>query len=177
MDGYYLGAMKYNEVHGTAVEVLGWDPASQTGLFTGNFESTDDGKTMGQTLLDEGADIIMPVAGPVGGGTLAVMKERGTGLLIGVDTDWSLQYPDDAEYILASVLKNMDLFVFDTIRNTINGRFKGENYVGTLKNKGVGVGYSSAWEDQVPQELKDEIAKLIEDIIAGNVQTLPAPAQ
>jgi basic membrane lipoprotein Med (substrate-binding protein (PBP1-ABC) superfamily) len=177
MDGFYLGVMKYNEVHGTAVEVLGWDPASQTGLFTGNFESTDDGKTMGQTLLDEGADIIMPVAGPVGGGTLAVMKERGTGLLIGVDTDWSLQYPDDAQYILASVLKNMDLFVFETIRNTINGRFKGENYLGNLKNKGVGLGYSSAWEEQVPQELKDEIAALVEEIIAGTVLTLPAPAQ
>jgi basic membrane protein A len=177
MDGYYLGVMKYNEVHGTAVEVLGWDPASQTGLFTGNFESTDDGKTMGQTLLDEGADIIMPVAGPVGGGTLAVMKERGTGLLIGVDTDWSLQYPDDAQFILASVLKNMDLFVFETIRNTINGRFKGENYLGNLKNKGVGLGYSSAWEEQVPQELKDEIAALVEEIIAGTVVTLPAPAQ
>ena len=62
--------------HGTAVEVLGWDPATQTGLFAGNFDSTDDGRRLGESLLDEGADIIMPVAGPVGLGTLAVMKER-----------------------------------------------------------------------------------------------------
>jgi len=72
MDGYALGAKAYNEKHGTNVEVLGWDPFTQTGLFTGNFESTDDGRTMGQTLMDEGADIIMPVAGPVGLGTAGI---------------------------------------------------------------------------------------------------------
>ncbi len=50
MDGFALGAKAYNEKHGTNVQVLGWDPVTQTGLFTGNFESTDDGRTMGQTL-------------------------------------------------------------------------------------------------------------------------------
>ena len=34
MDGFALGAAHYNEVHGTDVRVLGWDPAAQTGLFT-----------------------------------------------------------------------------------------------------------------------------------------------
>ncbi len=80
MDGFYLGVQKYNEVHGTSVEVLGWDPASQTGLFAGNFESLDDGRRLGESLLDEGADIIMPVAGPVGAGTLAVSGRAPDGL-------------------------------------------------------------------------------------------------
>src|SRR3990170_3433687 len=71
MDGFALGVDYYNQQKGTNVEVLGWDPATQTGLFTGNFESTDDGRLMGETLMDEGADIIMPVAGPVGLGTAA----------------------------------------------------------------------------------------------------------
>ena len=74
MDGFYCGVQYYNEKNGTNVEVLGWDPATQKGLFTGNFESTDDGRAMGETLMDEGADIIMPVAGPVGLGTAAAVK-------------------------------------------------------------------------------------------------------
>ena len=81
MDGFVLGVEKYNEVHGTYVQTLGWDIAAQDGLFAGNFESTDDGRTLGESLLDEGADIIMPVAGPVGAGTLAVLEERGTGMI------------------------------------------------------------------------------------------------
>jgi basic membrane protein A len=125
MDGFYMGVQKYNEVNGTEVEVLGWDPATQTGLFTGNFESTDDGRRLGETLLDEGADIIMPVAGPVGAGTLAVLEERGTGLLLGVDTDWSAPqaFPESADFILASALKNMDAWVVDTVGQVIDGTF------------------------------------------------------
>ena len=71
MDGFVLGVEEYNAVHGADVQVLGWDPYARNGLFVGNFESTDDGRTMGESLMDEGADIIMPVAGPVGAGTLA----------------------------------------------------------------------------------------------------------
>ncbi|MEA3440475.1 MAG: BMP family ABC transporter substrate-binding protein, partial [Chloroflexota bacterium] len=37
MDGFSMGVDYYNQQKGTSVEVLGWDPASQTGLFTGNF--------------------------------------------------------------------------------------------------------------------------------------------
>ena len=55
MDGFYYGVMYYNEVNGTSVEVLGWDPVEQTGLFAGNFESTDDGRRLGEALMDEGA--------------------------------------------------------------------------------------------------------------------------
>ena len=69
-------------------------PIAQTGLFTGNFESTDDGRTMGETLMDEGADIIMPVAGPVGLGTAAAVKDRGNAYMIGVNSDWYLTAPD-----------------------------------------------------------------------------------
>ncbi len=66
MDGFWAGVQYYNAQKGTSVEVLGWDPASQTGSFTGNFESKEDGRTLGLAFMDEGADIIMPVAGPVG---------------------------------------------------------------------------------------------------------------
>jgi basic membrane protein A len=60
-----------------------------TKLYVGNFNSTDDGKRAGESLMDEGADIIMPVAGKVGLGTAAAVKERGK-MLIGVDTDWTV---------------------------------------------------------------------------------------
>ncbi len=173
MDGFAMGVKYYNEVKGTSVQVLGWDPATQTGLFAGNFDSTDDGRRLGESLLDEGADVIMPVAGPVGEGTLAVLKERGTGLLIGVDTDWAVKYPDSADFILASVLKNMDVFVQNTYRAVITGAFVGENYLGTLKNGGVGIGISSAWKDKIPAETLAELDQLTKDIIAGTLPTMP----
>jgi basic membrane protein A len=174
MDGYAMGVAKYNEVHGTAVEVLGWDMAAQEGLATNNFDSTDDGRKMAETLLDEGADIIMPVAGPVGLGSLAVMAETNSGLLIGVDSDWSVANPDKADFILASALKKIDVFVMDSCEKVMAGTFKGgEDYALTLENGGVGLGYGSAWAAKVPAALKAEIEGLIPQIIAGEIAVMP----
>jgi basic membrane protein A len=115
----------------------------------------------------------MPVAGPVGLGTLALFKERGTGMLIGVDTDWAGMYPDDAQFILASALKNMDKWVTATIGQVIQGTFKGEQYLGTLENGGVGLGISPAYTDQIPPEILAELEQLKADINAGKVKTMP----
>jgi basic membrane protein A len=172
MDGFVLGVEYYNEVKGTDVQALGWDPATQTGLFVGNFESTDDGRTMGESLMDEGADVIMPVAGPVGGGTLAVLEERGSGYLVGVDNDWALGFPNQADYILVSVMKNMDVYVYNTIEQALNGEFAGGNFIGTLENGGVGLAYGGV---DIPADLKAEVEALIPMIIAGDIPTLPAP--
>ena len=173
MDGYVLGVEHYNAVHGTDVEVLGWEIDTQKGLATGDFENTDNGRVLGESLLDEGVDIIMPVAGPVGLGTLAAMEDRGTGLLIGVDNDWSRYYPAFADYILASAMKNMDKFVYDTVAALVDGEFEAGNWIGTLDNGGVGIAYGSSWIDLIPDDLKDEIEQISVEIIAGTISTLP----
>ncbi len=174
MDGYYMGMAKYNEVHGTSVELLGWDPVTQVALEVGNFESLDDGRALGEQLLDEGADIIMPVAGPVGLGTLAVMAERNTGLLIGVDNDWSVANPDKADFVLASALKKIDVFVYDSVKQVVDGTFAGGSaYFLTLENDGVGLKYGSAWESKVPADLLAEVAGLAAGIISGDTATVP----
>jgi basic membrane protein A len=155
--------------------LLGWDPVTQKGLEVGNFESLDDGRALGEQLLDEGADIIMPVAGPVGLGTLAVLAERKTGMLIGVDNDWSVGNPDKADYVLASALKKIDVFVYDSVKQVVDGTFAGGSaYFLTLENQGVGLQYGSAWAAQVPADLKAEIEALIPGIIAGTIATVPA---
>ncbi len=171
-DGFYLGIQAYNEAHGTDVELIGWDPVAQDGLFTGDFTDTDKGRTMTETLLDAGADIIMPVAGPVGAGSLAVFEERDAGLLIGVDTDWSTFFPDQAQYVLASAMKRMDLVVFDAIAAGVDGTFEGGNYTGTLENGRVGMTVGSAWLDQVPADLLAEIEALAAQIISGEVSAV-----
>jgi len=173
MDGYALGVQAYNEKHGTAVEVLGWDPAQQTGLFTGNFESTDDGRTMGETLMDEGADVIMPVAGPVGLGTAAAAKERGNVYIVGVDTDWYVTAPEYSDIILTSVMKYMDVTTFNAIKAVQDGTFEGGVTVGNLENGGVGLAEFHDLDSMVSAELKSELEQIKADIIAGKLATAP----
>lgn len=173
MDGFALGAAYYNQQNGTNVEVLGWDPATQTGLFTGNFESTDDGKTQGNNLLDEGADIIMPVAGPVGLGTAQAVKERGNAYIIGVDSDWYLTAPDYKDIILTSVLKNMDITTMQSIEQAKDGSFAGGVIVGNLENGGVGLASFHDLDAMVSADLKAQLDQVAADIVAGTIKTKP----
>jgi len=161
MDGFYYGVQKYNADNGTKVEVLGWDPAAQSGLFTENFESLDDGRTFAQNLVDEGADIVMPVAGP----------ELGTDklMIIGVDADqYNLDTANQKVY-LTSVLKNMDVTTFNAIKAAVDGTFEGGVTVGTLANGGVGLAPFHDFDGSVPQELKDQLETLKTGIIDGSV--------
>jgi basic membrane protein A len=168
MKGLEAGVKYYNMKHDTKVEVLGWETAKDEGLFTGNFESTDDGRRFAESLMDEGADIILPVAGPVGLGSAAACQERGT-MLIGVDTDWYVSAPEFQKTYLTSILKNMDVAVFDAIKAVQDGTFKGGAYVGTLKNNGVGIAPFHEFDAKVPAALKAEIEQAKKDLIAGTI--------
>ncbi len=127
-----FGVNYYNTQNGAAVEVLGWDNAVNDGVFAGNFESTDDGRRLAEVFFDEGCDIIMPVAGPVGLGSAAAAQERGLAV-IGVDTDSFVSAPEFADVWLTSVVKKMDVAVFDTIKAAMDGTLTlGDDYLGTL---------------------------------------------
>ncbi len=171
MDAFAMGVQYYNEKNGTDVQVLGWDPATQEGLFAGNFESTDDGRTLGQTLMDEGADIIMPVAGPVGLGTAAAVQEHGDAWVIGVDYDWTVSADQYKDIIFTSVLKAMDTAVLEASRSVNDGTFAGGTYVGTLENGGVGLGELPA--GAVSDTVLADLESIKAEIIAGTIQTLP----
>jgi basic membrane protein A and related proteins len=178
MDGFVLGARHYDSVHGTTTTVLGWDPEAETGLFTNNFVSLDDGRSFAQNLMDEGADIILPVAGPVGLGSAAAIQEANAAganvMLIGVDTDMYISAPEYGDILLVSILKNMDVSVFDTIQTIIDTGGIGDEYVGTLENDGVGLSPFHDFDGIVPDSLRAELDAITAEIIAGTIQTSPA---
>ena len=167
MNGFVNGVNHWNDVNDGAVQVIGWSVEDQDGLFTGNFESLDDGRAFGQNLLDEGADVILPVAGPVGLGTAAVCQETGACLMIGVDADQFFSAPDFADVWLTSIQKNMDVAVFNTIQNVLVLGSLGNQYNGTLANGGVGL--APVHDVPYPEGMEAELAQLEADIIAGTV--------
>ena len=171
MDGFYYGVQKYNADNGTKVEVLGWDPKTQKGLFTENFEKLDDGRTFAQNLVDEGADIVMPVAGPVGLGSAALATELGTDklMIIGVDSDQFESDTANQAVYLTSVLKNMDVTTFNAIQAVADGTFAGGVTVGTLANGGVGLAPYHDMDSMVSPELKEQMTALQAGIIDGSV--------
>jgi basic membrane protein A len=172
-DGWYYGAQQYNKVHGTSVKVIGYDPLNPgKATVTGSWTDADKGRSLGASMMDEGADIILPVAGGVGAATAAVMKERGKGYIIGVDQDWTQTYPAYLPQILVSVLKSVDVHVYDAIKRITSNTWEGGDYVLTLANGGTALAYNSTIA--VPDALKAEVADLAKKIISGEI-TIPAP--
>jgi basic membrane protein A len=82
-----------------------------------------------------------------------------------------------AEYcplFLTSILKNMNIAVFDQVSAVVDGSFTGGLYGGTLENGGVGIAEYHEFDASVPQELKDAITELQAGIIDGSVSVNPA---
>ena len=170
MDGFADGVAAYNAAKGTNVQLLGWDKASQNGSFTQSFDDQALGKQQAQQFIDQGADIIMPVAGPVGLGAAAAAKEHGSTYIIGVDSDWFLTSPDYSSIILTSVMKEIGASVEQAVTDSVEGKFTSAPYVGTLENGGVSIAPFHDFDSKVPQELKDDIVKLTDQIKSGELK-------
>ena len=168
MEGFAQGVAYYNADNGADVTVLGWDSDAQDGLFTGNFESLEDGRAFAENLADEGADIILPVAGPVGLGAAALVQERGL-RLIGVDADWTQTAAEFDDVILTSILKNIDVAVLDAATAVHDGT-TGPLLVSTLESGGVGFApVTNAWNEGTG--LDEALEAISAGIIDGSIPT------
>ena len=176
MDGFADGVTAYNEENGTDVQVLGWDVEGQTGSFTGDFENVGAGQTLAEQFIAQNADIIMPVAGPVGLGAAAAAQSAGDVLIVGVDSDW-YESTDYGDIVLTSVVKGIGASVQSTVTDYINDEFDNTAYIGTLENGGVSLAPFHDLESEVPQELIDRLAELEEEIISGEltVESVSSP--
>jgi basic membrane protein A len=167
--GYQAGMEHYNEVHGTEVELIGWDNETGEGLHTGDFMDLTKGKEATESLFDEGVDIFIPVGGLIGAPGFDVARERG-GYGIWVDVDGYDLLPEARDVLLTSVMKKMDTSVYSVIEETMEDQFKGcDVYIGDLANDGVGIAPYHDLEDAIPDELKAEIEDLKQKIISGEI--------
>jgi basic membrane protein A len=178
MNGLSAGVRAYNQDNGASVEVLGWNADTQTGVEISTdpavgFDNAAEGRRVAEDFIAEGADILLPVAGPTGLGTAAAAQDAGGVSLLWVDDDGCVTAPEFCPLFLTSILKNMDVSAFETTMSVIDGTFAGGLFVGTLENEGVGLAPYHEFEDVIPQELKDKIEELRQGIIAGTVSVNP----
>ncbi len=131
--------------------------------YSGDFVKSDLCKTVAENQIGQGAQVLFQVAGGCGLGTLTAAAQHGI-WGIGVDKD---QY-NDAKRVLTSGVKRVDLGVYNVIKTTMDGKFKGnQDLQFTLANGGMSVGKINP---AVPQEFIDKMNELKQRIIAGEVQ-------
>ncbi|MFT4226496.1 BMP family lipoprotein, partial [Micropruina sp.] len=175
MDGYARGVAYYNKAKGANVAVLGWDIDKKDGTFIGGQDPFGDlpgGKKVASNLMAQGADVLLPVAGPSGEGALQVAKaSNGKVASLWVDTDGCVSQEQYCAVIPTSVGKAMDVAVFEAIKAAKDNNFSNEVYVGTLANGGAYLAPFHDWDSKVSAETKAELDKIKADIIAGTIKT------
>ena len=173
MDGFADGVAGFNKDKGKDVKVVGWDVATQKGAFTGGFDANDTAKGTAQNLIDQNADVLFPVGGPIFQSAGAAITDSGKDIaLIGADADVFETFPTYDKLYLTSVLKGIaqatDAVVLATEKQK-KGEFDDVAYVGNLKNDGVGIAPFHDFEDKVSPDLQGEIEKLKAGIIDGSI--------
>ncbi len=124
--------------------------------------------------MDQGADIVMPVAGPlVGLGAVDAVQKHGDAYFIGVDTDSAVSWPEYTPVILTSVEKHFDQSVVQAVQAIVAGRFAGGTHVATLENGGVGISPFHTLEALVSAQVKTDLGQIQAGIIAGQIKTKP----
>jgi WD40 repeat protein/basic membrane lipoprotein Med (substrate-binding protein (PBP1-ABC) superfamily)/DNA-binding SARP family transcriptional activator len=173
MDGFESGMRYYNQKYGAEVQLFGWDSAAHEGYIAG-FMDEESGYEYAQRMLEQGADIIFPVAGSVTGyGALVAVGENQDAYAIGVDLDYVELYPQFAEVLLTSVMKRYDISVIQAADALAEGNFVGGNYNGTLKSGEVALAPFHELEAIIPDHIKADLEQIKADIIAGKIRTKP----
>ncbi|MCY3661670.1 MAG: BMP family ABC transporter substrate-binding protein [bacterium] len=128
--------------------------------FDGWFQPAE-AKIIAQSMYEAGADVIYHAAGGSGAGLFEAAKEysESTGThvwAIGVDSD---QYNTSSEevrpYILTSMLKRVDVAVYNTIEAVANGAFTGGTTVFNLAVDGVGYSTTGGFVDDIVPQLEE----------------------
>ncbi|WP_258064831.1 BMP family protein [Pseudoclavibacter sp. AY1H1] len=174
MDGFANGVKHFNEVKGKDVKVIGWDVDSQQGSFVDDFTNVSRAKEISTGFLSQGADVILPVGGPLYQGAAEAIREGGQdAVILGVDSDLAVADEQYADIILVSIMKGLDVTVLDAISQSVDGTFEGgTTYTGVLENEGVGLSGFGAFESELPSGTLDEIDTLKQEVIDGKYPEL-----
>ena len=173
MDGFWDGVQYYNTQHHANVQVLGWNEKTQKGTFANSFTNLAAGQQIANTFINEGADIIFPVAGGVGLGTAkAVQTADSSGKSVSmewVDTDGCVSAAQYCKYFITSVTKGITSAVKAAVMSAVNGSFAGGVYVGTLKNGGAVLSPFHTFASKVPTSLQNELKTITQQIESGKI--------
>ncbi len=135
--------------------------------YVGSFGDPAAGEEMANAQYDKGADIIYQAAGGSGLGVIHAAKKRNQ-KVIGVDTDQYSLAPDN---VITSMMKRVDVAVYETAKAVSEGKFKGGVITRGIAEGGIDISPSS--EKTLPKDVLDKVNALKERVKKGKF-TVPS---
>lgn len=133
------------------------------------FEDPETGKNRALEQYKSGVDIIFHASGKTGLGVFQAAKEEKK-LAIGVDAD---QWGEAPGFVLTSMVKRVDLAVFETVKAVKEGKFKPGKQVLGLAEDGVGIVYDENNKSLIPEDTYKKVLALKDEVVAKKI-TVPS---
>jgi len=133
------------------------------------FRNPGKGKELALNQFQQGVNVIYHASGSTGLGVFEAARQTGK-YAIGVDAD---QYSEAPVRILTSMVKGIDVAVFDMIARVKNHTFKGGIYTFGLAQNGVGYVYDEHNRALIPDSVRARVERIKADIVAGRI---PVPS-
>jgi basic membrane protein A len=123
-------------------------------------------KELALAQINSGVDVIFVAAGASGSGVFDAVEEKKK-FAIGVDSNQNWIKPG---VILTSMLKRVDVAVYDTIKEGKEGKFQGGALRFGLKNKGVDYAVDTHNDKVLTADIRKKAEALKSEIIKGQIQ-------
>jgi basic membrane protein A len=139
---------------------------NMTGTTPAAWNDPTRGGELARSQFDRGADVVYAAAGATGLGVLQAAKDTGR-LAIGVDSNQNHIHPGT---VLTSMIKRVDLAVYDALKRAKDGTWKpGRRAIGVAEN---GVGYALDRHNRhlITPEIERQLAQARADIVAGKIK-------
>lgn len=149
------------------------------GEYIESFTDPQKGRSVAQSFIEQGADVVFGAGGETGSGGIRGAAEQGA-WVIGVDQDeWFTTFDNGrapgADRLLSSAIKRMDNAVYTAVRRAVEGKFKGEAALFHAGNQGIGLAPYHAAEHAIPEEVKGRIDEIAAGLRSGTITTGVSP--
>jgi len=156
--GYEEGAKYVN----ARIEIF----QNMTGTTPAAWNDPTRGGELARSQFDRGADVVYAAAGATGLGVLQAAKDKGR-LAIGVDSNQNHIHPGS---ILTSMIKRVDLAVYETFKAAKDGTLKGGVRALGVAESGVGYSLDQYNRSLITPEMEKRLQQARADIVAGKIK-------
>jgi basic membrane protein A and related proteins len=129
------------------------------------FRNPGKGKEMAFSQYQQGADVIYHASGSTGLGVFEAARSAGK-LAIGVDAD---QYAEAPGFILTSMVKRIDVALFEAAKRVKDGQFQGGIFDFGLAQDGVAYVYDENNKALIPDAVRQRVEALKGEVVAGRI--------
>lgn len=139
------------------------------------------GKELALAQIDNGADVIFTAAGNSGLGAFDAVEQKGLdgqgnprAFVIGVDSNQNAVKPG---FVLTSMVKRVDVAVYDVVKEVKAGNFQGGFHVFGLDKDGVAYALDKYNTPLIPEDVLQKVEEAKKKIVAGEIKVTDAMAQ